>query len=253
MHADLKTLMELQQVDQTCAQLTSRIESSPLEIQALKDQLDRFLHTLEERKGRLSASQKERRELDGDLEAIKLKIAKHKDQLYAVKTNEQYRAMLKEIDGEEANLRKTEDLILEKMVEAEQLDKLVLEASSHLDSEKARVESEIQKLGSISKEAEEERAGLLRRRQELAATLGDEILAHYERLRRGRNGIVMAEVRDGLCMGCHVRLRPQAYNEVRSSDILLTCETCNRILYYNGLPEVQEAGASAASTHGPSL
>lgn len=248
MYPDLKTLMELQQVDQTSSELTSRIDSSPLEIQALKDQLDRFLHTLDERKARLSANQKERRDLDGDLQAIQAKISKHKEQLYAVKTNEQYRAMLKEIDGEEENTRKTEDRILEKMVEAEQIDKLVREASSHLDSEKARVASEIQKIESICKEAEEERAGLFRRRQELVATLNDEILGLYERLRKGRNGVALAAVRDGLCMGCHVRLRPQAYNEVRSSDLLVTCETCNRILYFIAPPEVEEAGASASAS-----
>ncbi len=112
MHPDLKILIELQQVDRNISELTSKIDSSPHEIQALKEQLNEFTRTLDERKARLSANQKERRDLEGDLQTIRAKISRHKDQLYEVKTNEQYRAMLKEIEGEEENIRKVEDRIL---------------------------------------------------------------------------------------------------------------------------------------------
>jgi predicted nucleic acid-binding Zn-ribbon protein len=236
-HPDLKILIELQQVDRNISELTSKIDSSPHEIQALKEQLNEFTRTLDERKARLSANQKERRDLEGDLQTIRAKISRHKDQLYEVKTNEQYRAMLKEIEGEEENIRKVEDRILEKMVEAEQIDKLIREASGRLDSEKARVQNEIARLEALRRESEQARSQLQARRQELAGSLSGETLGLYEKLRKARNGMALAEVRDGLCTGCHVRLRPQAYNDVRSSDLLLTCETCSRILYYIPHPE----------------
>ncbi len=238
-HPDLKTLIELQQVDRNISELTSKIDSSPLEIQTLQAQLHEFTRALDERKSRLSANQKERRDLEGDLQAIRAKISKHKDQLYEVKTNEQYRAMLKEIEGEEENIRKGEDRILEKMVEAEQIDKLIREASGRLDSEKARVQSEVSRLEALRKESEQTRAQLQARREELTKALSEETLRLYEKLRKARNGMALAEVRDGLCTGCHVRLRPQAYNDVRSSELLLTCETCSRILYY--IPQLEGA------------
>ncbi|MGH9351326.1 MAG: zinc ribbon domain-containing protein, partial [Terriglobia bacterium] len=67
----------------------------------------------------------------------------------------------------------------------------------------------------------------------------------YERLRRGRHGVALVEVRDGLCTGCHVRLRPQAYNEIRTQDIYMTCEACARILYY--VPPVEGEAAAAVT------
>lgn len=240
---DVKTLIELQQVDASIASLTSRIEAAPQQVQALKDQLNNFLHAVEERKSRLAANQKERRELDGEMQAVRLKIDKHKNQLYEVKTNEQYRAMLKEVEGEEANLRKAEDRILEKMVEAEQAEKQIREASARLESERSRIDSEIARLEESRREAERERAGLLERRKTISPALSDGVLAHYERLLRGRQGMALAEVRDGLCTGCHVRLRPQAYNEVRTQDVYLTCEACARILYY--IPVEDPAGDEA--------
>lgn len=237
---DVKTLIELQQVDTGIASLTSRIEAAPQQVQALKDQLKNFLQVVDERKARLAANQKERRELDGNAQGIRLKIEKHKNQLYEVKTNEQYRAMLKEVEGEEANLRKAEDRILEKMVEAEQAEKQIREASARLESERSRIDSEIARLEESRGEAEREKAALLERRKTMAPAVSDNVLAHYERLLRGRQGVALAEVRDGLCTGCHVRLRPQAYNEVRTQDVYLTCETCARILYY--IPVEDPAG-----------
>ena len=124
MHSDLKAVIEVQQLDQQAAELLGLIDSLPREIQTLQAKLDNFIHTHEERKKRLAANLKERKDLEGDIKANQEKITKHKDQLYQMKTNEQYKAMLKEIEGEEAGIRKIEDQILEKMIESEEIQKL---------------------------------------------------------------------------------------------------------------------------------
>lgn len=247
MHPELKTLMELQQVDERLSRLHSRINAVPLEIQTLKAQLDEFIHATEERKARVSANQRERRDLEGDVQEIRARITRHKDQLYQVKTNEQYRAMLKEIESEEAKIRKVEDRILEKMVESEQIEKLVREAAVRLDAERKRVDVEVAELESARKEAEGQRGEDEARRIELAAGLSKPTYAHYEKLLKARSGIALAEVRDGFCGGCHVRLRPQAYNDVRTQDTLLTCETCSRIFYYVE-PSVAEPSAEGVES-----
>ena len=87
MNPDLKSVIELQQVDLKVAELAVLIDSLPAQIQTLQSQLDEFIHAHEERKKRLVANQKERKSLEGDIEVIQGKITKHKDQLYQVKTN----------------------------------------------------------------------------------------------------------------------------------------------------------------------
>ena len=47
-----------------------------------------------------------------------------------------------------------------------------------------------------------------------------------------RNGIAVAEARDGVCTICHVRLRPQVFNTVLKNEQILQCDHCNRILYH---------------------
>ncbi len=230
LHSDLKVVIELQQVDSRITDLSAQIDALPSQVQTLQAQLKEFIQAHEDRKRRLSANQKERRELEGEIQSIQGKISKHKDQLYQVKTNEQYRAMLKEIEGEEANIRKIEDRVLEKMVEAEGLEKLIKEAVARLDGEKARVAAETRRLESLRETDIQERERMSARRKELAASVSANLLEQYEQLRQWR-GVALAEVRDGFCTACHVRLRPQAYNEVRTNEAVIRCENCSRILY----------------------
>ena len=231
MHPDLKTVIDLQHVDSRIGELTTQIDALPGQIQTLEAQLKDFLHAHEERKLRLAANQRERKELDGEIQLIQTKISKHKGQLYEVKTNEQYKAMLKEIEGEEANIRKIEDKILEKMVEAEDIQKLVTEAGARLEGEKARVAAETKRLNSLREADVKERDELLAQRKALAAALSAGLMETYERVRKGRRGVAVAEVRDGFCTACNVRLRPQVYNDIRTNETLLTCESCSRIMF----------------------
>jgi uncharacterized protein len=246
-HSELKTLIEIQRFDLKIAELTSQIDAFPKEIQALEKELNDFIHAYEERQQRLSANQKERRELEGEIQLIRQKISKHKDQLFQVKTNEQYRAMLKEIEGEEVNIRGLEDRILEKMVEAEELQNQLKEAAARLEGEKARVAKEKNRMESLSKADLEEREQAAAERQRLASSLGEGIRNHYERVRRGRDGIALAEVRKGKCTACNVLLRPQLYNDVRANEALYECDNCARILYSaEPLPVATEASGQPA-------
>src|SRR5437016_1304839 len=159
---DLKAVIELQQIDLKIAELGERIAAYPARIEALASALRQFIQAHEERKGRLAANQKQRRDLEGEAQLIREKISKHKDQLYQVKTNDQYKAMLKEIEGEERNLGGVEDRILEKMIEAEDLQKQISEAAARLDGEKARVESETREIEAHRECDLQEREALLR-------------------------------------------------------------------------------------------
>ncbi len=249
MHRDLITLLELQQTDLRIGELSAQIEGLPSRIQTAEAQLAEFHLAHDESQKKLAANQKERRELEGELQLIKEKISKHKDQLYEVKTNEQYRAMIHEIEGEEGNIRAMEDKILEKMIEAEGLQTLIKESAARLESETKRVAAEKARLQALQKEDLQEREELTVRRKELSATLTASLREVYERVRGARGGVALAEVRGGLCMGCNVLLRPQLYNEVRANESLRTCENCLRILYYRdpAPAEAQSEGAQAAA------
>ena len=57
------------------------------------------------------------------------------------------------------------------------------------------------------------------------------VLAHYEKVLTGRDGVALAAVKGKSCQGCFMNLPPQVINEIKMKDKMITCDSCARILY----------------------
>ena len=67
------------------------------------------------------------------------------------------------------------------------------------------------------------------------------LVALFEQVAKVRKGIaVTTATRDGLCSVCHVRLRPQVFQQIRANDQVIQCDSCQRILYYVPPPPLIE-------------
>ena len=69
-------------------------------------------------------------------------------------------------------------------------------------------------------------------RAELAATLPDDLVALYEKLRASSGGVGAAALHRGRCEGCHLQLNTTDLNHLRDApdDDVVRCEECRRIL-----------------------
>ncbi len=77
-------------------------------------------------------------------------------------------------------------------------------------------------------------------------------MRHYERVSKFR-GSGISEVRDQKCMACQVMLRPQTYNEVRSGQQTIVCDSCQRILYFNPADELADQKVTRPRRHHPKI
>ena len=136
MHPDIRLVIELQSLDQRIAALDKEIAALPKHIASIEKTLETHVRRLEADKAALSANQKDRKKLEGDIQAHEQKISKLKDQMLTVKNNEQYRAFLNEIDYIQKEIRQAEDRILELMAESELLEGNVKKAEAALKEEK---------------------------------------------------------------------------------------------------------------------
>ena len=78
-------------------------------------------------------------------------------------------------------------------------------------------------------------------RESLASEIDAAVLALFDQIAEKRNGLAVVEAENNLCSSCHVRLRPQVFNDIRLNDRVIQCESCGRILYFQlankSLPE----------------
>jgi predicted nucleic acid-binding Zn-ribbon protein len=245
MHPDLQHLIQLQELDLAAERSRRRIAELPLAQQALEARLADQSKTLANVKERIAADQAARREVEKELAAVQSRLSKYKGQLMEVKTNKEYQAMQKEMAVAEQEVRAHEDRLLEHMERAETFAAEQKAAEAALKAEQAVVAREQKLIDAERATLEQEIARLMTTRGELVGKLSREALALFERIAHGRKGIAVAEARDGLCTVCHVRLRPQVFNNVRRNDALTQCESCTRILYF--VPAAAPGGAASPS------
>jgi predicted nucleic acid-binding Zn-ribbon protein len=95
-----------------------------------------------------------------------------------------------------------------------------------VDADKAALATE---LASHEKTVAEKTAA----RAALTSSLEPRLMSLFEQVARVRKGVALSmATRDGLCSICHVRLRPQVFQQVRTNDNVVQCDSCQRILYW---------------------
>ena len=243
---DLKLLIQLQDLDSTAERLRRRMADLPAAQAALDSRLAELTGAVASVKERITASQASRREIEKDLAAVQTRLSKYKDQLMEVKTNKEYHAMQTEITAAEAVVRREEDRLLEQMEEAETLAAQLKAAESALKTGQADVIRNRQQMDTDRTTTEQDLDRANVERAQVAGSVSPPVLALFERVSKHRKGLAMSEAREGLCTQCHVRLRPQVYNELRRNESVMQCESCSRILYF-----VAPAVAASASSPEP--
>jgi hypothetical protein len=232
MNADLERVIALQRLDSAAHDARRRLADEPERLKQLDARLEAARDAVASAKERLAANQTARRAIEKDLAVHQGRLSKFRDQLMSVKTNVEYQAMQKEIEFAQHEVKAYEDKILEGMLEADDLTASLKRAEAESTAEQKAVEADRKALAAELAGVRESLERITGERAELVRALSPPVLATFELVARRRNGIAVAEARDGVCTICHVRLRPQVFNVVRRNDEIVQCDSCQRILYF---------------------
>lgn len=244
MHPDLQRLIELQRLD-SAARLAERRIAGEAECQRAFDaQLEAAREQVAAAKERLAENQNARRTIEKDVAVQQGRLSKFRDQLMAVKTNIEYQAVQKEIEYAQTEVKKLEDQVLERMVEADDLSSAVKRTEAALAADQKTVDADRKALVADVAEQKTALERLTSERVAVVSSLDPKVLTLFDLVSRRRNGVAVAEAKDGICTICHVRLRPQVFNTVLRNDEILQCDHCNRILFFT---PVAKASADTVS------
>jgi predicted nucleic acid-binding Zn-ribbon protein len=235
---DIDKLLELQAADKEIRRLRDEVAALPKRVAVIEQKLAGTKAHLEKARTAAKGDEANRKKFEANIKDLQGKISKYRDQSLDVKTNEQYKAILHEIQFAEQEIRLNEDRILEVMVNVETREKDVKGAEAELKAETAEIEKEKEEARKVTAEDQKKLSEWNAKRDALRHAISEDILRHYERVAKFR-GNGLAEVLDHKCMGCQVMLRPQTYNEVRNGEKVMVCESCSRIYYFNPANEVK--------------
>jgi predicted nucleic acid-binding Zn-ribbon protein len=233
MAEQLEILKRLQALDGALFRLRRQQQEKPLELEQVIAQVAVQEAKLKAADATLTKLQLLQKEREMELQTREASVKKLQGQLFQVKTNKEYTTMQREIDSLKADNSLLEETILktfdaiDQATKERQLEQSQMVAlQERLRVARERIERELAAIG-------EQIAQLERSRQILVPDVPPPALATYERVLEIREGLALVPVVNDSCGGCHRRLPPQVINEVYLKAELITCESCNRILYFD--------------------
>ncbi|TBR16720.1 hypothetical protein EPO66_04080 [bacterium] len=227
----LSTLIQLQDVDRQIYLLKEEKEAGPKEIEALKLSFEAKKQKLAELEKSLLDAQKQRKDKELELGTKEEGIKKLQSQLFQLKTNKEYHAMLTQIQDSKADNSVIEDKILELFESADKIKVEVDAEKQRLLGEEKAFNEDKKRVDEKIKEIESKLVQLEAQRNQIIPKIDKKVLGQYDRILSNRDGLAIVSVRDNTCKGCNMHVPPQVINLIRMYERIITCEVCNRILY----------------------
>jgi predicted nucleic acid-binding Zn-ribbon protein len=225
-------LLALQEVDLRIRGLETRIALIPGEIAKIDKDFEGEKGKASQAKETVMAIELEIKKKEAEIKEQNELIKKYQTQSAMIKKNDEYRAMMNEIEGVKNRIGaiETEELVLmEKIESARNLFKA--EEKICKDREKT-VNDEKNELKELENKIKAEIGKQRDARNELAGKVKPELLSIYARLLSKKTGIPFAEVHQGICGNCHLKLTPQTSNSVRK-EVQVYCDNCGHLIYTN--------------------
>jgi predicted nucleic acid-binding Zn-ribbon protein len=204
------------------------------EIAILEAERSSQLQELERLKGQL-------REMEAEVTDLEEGIKASRQRLMDIGKELELKAMLKEIAFREDQRDQKETRVLELLDQVEVQNQVIAEKEQALQNLKAEYDRRAAEAAAQVKELEQQQAILVEKRNSLREGLPAQLLKRYEFILQRRNGTAISEVREGVCLGCHINIPPQQFIDLMKGEEIIQCPHCQRILYWLG--EEEEEGA----------
>ena len=233
MKAELAQLIALQNADSNIRTLQAEIESIPqrrAEIEKEFDQRAFEIRALEEKR---DTAFHERARVEKEIFEQKQRTERADRNLMAAKKPDEYTAAIREADAARKQISAFETQVLEQMEVFETAEKELAERAPEVEKLRGEMEASFKEFDEQAKVQQKQLEAARAEHERLLRELPKTTSALYKRISsRIRDGVALAEARNGACMACYMSLRPQIMADVRRGAEIITCDNCNRILYY---------------------
>ena len=231
MLTDLNALLALQELDLKLRDMDSRLKLLPKEMQALIGKRDALLANTAAAAEKVRQVELAIKAVEGEIARLEEENRKLQQQSALVKKNTEYQAMLAAIEANKKKIGECEEkdlLLFDDLEKARQTARKTKEDNNHTIQ---NIKSEFDELFAFSKELEAEIARLKTERPNRLSGIDPDTMSRYTRLLAAKNiRQPVAQVIDGVCGNCHLRITPQCQSDLKR-DKLAVCDNCQGLVY----------------------
>ena len=233
----LEQLVNLQNIDDQVFEHKKNLADIPVQLDSARAELEEKKNILKVVTEEIETLQKQRKDLELEVQGENDHMAKAKTKLPAVKTNKEYTAILVEVDAIKEKVSKIEDMELEVMEALEVKAKEIPGVEKKCKEEDAYFNEYQLKKDNEEKRFKKELEELVEKRKNISAQLDIVILKRYEKISNSRDGRAVAGLRENICQGCFQQVLPQMVIEVKVAVKIHQCGGCMRFLFWDEVSE----------------
>lgn len=232
MREHLEALCALQNIDNDIKSTHGSQDDLSEQLAALRAGLELLGNELARQETEIGDTHKLRREHEAALKALEEACARSKIRLTGVKKPQEYMAIQRELENARKGIAGKEEEILKILEVEDAMHGAIDERRSRLEELRKAASTFEVTYGDRMATVDEKLSELLAWREETLERLPQRLVRQYERIRKARDGVALAEAQNETCTVCYIGIPPQLYNELQRGDVLATCPSCNRILYH---------------------
>jgi len=230
----LDLLVKIQYLHEEIKENDLRLNETPNKITNLEQDIEKKNANLNQKKNRIQEIKKICKMKDGDITENESKIDKLNQQIFSVKTNEEYRAITNEIEYLKKTNKGIEDEILSLLEEEEEIKDVLVELEKETKDFFNQKKSEIDTLKKYNEKLMEKQQMTKFMFEDNIKKLPNDIKNIYERIAKARGrAVCIIRGNDYVCTGCFTNITPQVMNELKKRDKILLCDNCGCILIYD--------------------
>ncbi|MEA2104460.1 MAG: C4-type zinc ribbon domain-containing protein [Candidatus Cloacimonadota bacterium] len=230
MQKDLEILCSLQKLDNKIFQIDKKAKRLPKQLKELEEKNESDNKAIIEINQNLEDNLQKQMNHELDISANLKEINNYESQLLSVKTNKEYKALNSEIAFKKEKNASIEEKLIELLEEESILKNEKKSIEIVFTSDKKKLEEERVKIDAEIHEYETQINVWEQKKKDLGKKIPEILFRRYNRLISHKNGKAIAEItKEGVCSGCHFKIRPQIVVEVIKGNSIITCENCSRI------------------------
>lgn len=232
MNRELEQLIRLQNTDTKIKKLENLIKTAPQRRVSLEQEFEKRASDIRELQRGRDDARAAKTKLENEIADAAAKLERAERNLKQSQNQKEYEAAVREKGAFQKQISDLETKLLETEEQLETAEKNLAERAAEIAGIESEKESSLKDFESETETQKKELETERKNRETVFAELPKQAAAIYNRLvTRIRDGVAVAEVRNGACSACFMALRPQMLADVRSGKQIMTCESCNRILY----------------------
>jgi predicted nucleic acid-binding Zn-ribbon protein len=228
----MEKILVIQDRDRRIRELSRECDDIPVHQKQIESRLDAHRGALKATQEELKKQAAASKEIDVEIESMKQKINKFREQQLQIKSNVEYKALENEIATTQAKIRELEDKELTVMEAMEQVRGTLAGREKDLQQDQNRVNEEMGTLGQRRQHMQSEIEALKKERAILAADVSPDWLSKYERIFQKTGDFAVVPVEHGTCGGCHMTLPPSVVHNAKNPLLITACNFCGRMLYW---------------------